>query len=854
MKEIFLFISLMFCAFNVSAQITISPELAIKLQGKDNFNDVWQTVSDHYQSMNLDSNKVAYREFKKWNRWAWWAVRNIDENGKIINNQNEVARTYNSIAEQKSTDRSNTGGWYSLGTNSYTYLSGNIVGTGRVDRIIFHPINPNILYVASSGGGLWKSTDQGSTWNCLTNSLPNCGVTGVALDESDPSGNTIFIATGDGDSSDGGFVNSYQFRKSSYGILKTTNGGITWKVLGNSQTQMGSRRPYKLIQVKGFPNRLICATTSGILLSTDGGLTWNISPATTGSSFYDIEQDPDNNDIIFVCRSSGIAKSTDGGLTFASMSNSDFTPQAGSCARSALSFNKSNSDELYFLQLGADVTTDRLYKSTDSGVTFNSICYANIANEGEAYMAGFEAKGSDVLVGCVNLFKSTNGGTSFPNSGTNWFANSTTNPLFIHADIHDLAFNPLNGKLYGATDGGVFVSDNNGSTWAHVSNGLNTLQSYHMDGLDAAPNTFASGFQDNGSALTTNSASVLNFFGLGDGYMPKFIPTASNIIYYVYNQNVAKYNISTGSNVDVTPSLGWFPKLACHPNNNQIAYFGFGSNIYKTSNQGSTIVSITNFGASNNSNTHAGGLATSNAAPDYLYAADDLNVRKSTDQGATWTQINTNPGWSNNYTAITDISACNGNQDILYVATNSSTNAKVLFTQDGGDSWINITGTLPSEAIVFSVVSHDNGDAYIGTNMGVFYQGITMTDWVPYMNGLPLVEVTDLFINEADFTITASTFGRGFFQSSLYTTCQPYEYLTGAILGKRRYQSSGTIESVHAMGGSYGNNLAYRADTKIRLLPGFKIQEGAYFHGQIQPCGQGIFNATSKKPLPSSSK
>jgi photosystem II stability/assembly factor-like uncharacterized protein len=852
MRKIILFITFILLAFNNFAQITISPDLASKLEGKDNFNDVWQTVNAHYQSMNLDSNKVAYREFKKWNRWAWWAVRNVDENGKLINNQNEVARAYEGIADHKSTDRSNTGGWYSLGTNSYTYLSGNMVGTGRVDRIIFHPTNPNILYVASSGGGLWKSTDQGGTWNCLTNSLPNCGVTGVALDESDPTGNTIFIATGDGDSSDAGLVNNYQFRKSSYGILKTTNGGLTWKVLGNSQTQMGTRRPYKLIQVKGFPNRLICASTNGILISNDGGTTWNI--ALTGDNYFDIEQDPEDNNNIFICRTSGIAKSTDGGLTFALISSGFFSPSPFSCARSALAFNKSNNDELYFLQLGENGTTDQLFKSTDGGNNFSSICYANIANESGAYMAGFEAKGADVFVGCVNLFKSTNGGTSFPNSSTTWIANSTTNPLFIHADIHDLAFNPLNGKLYGATDGGIFVSEDTGSTWAHISNGLNVLQSYHMEGLDGVPNSFVSGFQDNGSALTTNSAGIFNFFGSGDGFMPKYVPTANNIIYHVVNTSAYKYNTTTGSNVVVrSTSNDWFPRIACHPTNEQIAYFAFQSGIYKTTNQGSTTSLISNFNGTNGA-SHSGGLATTNAAPDYLYAANEVNVRKSTDQGATWTQINTNPGWSNNYTAITDISACNGNQDILYVATNSSTNAKVLFTQDGGDSWINITGTLPSEAIVFSVVSHDNGDAYIGTNMGVFYQGITMTDWVPYMNGLPLVEVTDLFINEADFTITASTFGRGFFQSSLYTTCQPYEYLTGAILGKRRYQSSGTIESVHALGGSYGNNLAYRADTKIRLLPGFKIQEGAYFHGQIQPCGQGIFNATSKKPLPSSSK
>lgn len=511
-----------------------------------------------------------------------------------------------------------------------------------------------------------------------------------------------------------------------------------------------------------------------------------------------------------------------------------------------MAFNLTNADELYFLLVDA-TTNEILYKSVDGGASFNLVLNnADICDQCDVYMAPLAANGSNVLTGGVNLFRSTNNGTSFSNS-TQWYATSTSNPQYIHADIHDLAFNPLSNKLYGATDGGLFVSNDSGNSWSHISNGLNTLQFYHLDGLDGAANTFVGGFQDNGTALTTNSGTSLNFFGYGDGYQPKFVPTQSNIIYYGCNKFLVRYNSSTNTNVNITSDISWFTKIAVHPSNSQIAYFGFASNIYRTTNQGTNLNIVSNFGASNNAASHAGGLATTEAGPDYVYAADATNVRKSTDQGSNWSTISGNAGWATQFSAITDIATCNTNQDMLYVATNSATTDKVLFTQDGGSTWINLTGSLPSEARVYSVAVHNNGDAYIGTNMGIFYQGISMSDWVPYMNGMPLVEVSDLFINEAANKITASTFGRGLWQSDLYTDCLVNLNLGGIVNGVNKYQASSTITSNQWLSSNYGNSLSYKASSRITLQPGFKITEGAYFHGQMGPCGQGVFVTSPKK-------
>ncbi len=827
-------------------QITVKPALASKLQGKNNFNDVWKTVNEHYTK--VDTGIQATKEFKKWNRWAWWAVRNLDANGKIIDDYNGVWRVHEDLKRKYSIDeRSNTGAWYPLNSSSFEYKLGNIVGTGRVDRIVFHPNDPSIMYVASSGGGLWRTLNNGANWQCLTNSLPNCGVTGVAIDPNNP--NTIYIATGDGDTGGSGFfVTNFQFKKSSFGIFKSSNGGTTWSLLGDSQTQMSTRNPYKLIKVNGYSNRFICVTTSGILLTLDNGNTWTIINA--GVDFFDIEQDPDDNTILYACTRSSIVKSTDGGLSFTTVSTANISPAPTFSSRTALAFDINNNDVLYFLQLGTNnMGQDRLYRSTDSGINFNQInTTTEIADESGVYMGPLAANGSVVLTGAVNLFRSTDNGSTFADN-TNWFANSTTSAQFIHADIHDLAFNPLSNILYAATDGGVFQSNDSGNTWVHISNGLNTLQFYHLDGLDGEGNTFAGGLQDNGSAFTTNAGGKLNFFGYGDGFMPKFNPAASNIIYYIYNQSIAKYDRNTNTDRDILTNQSFFSKIACHPTNSQIAYFGTNANIYKTTNQGSSVSIVGNFAGSGGSAGHSGGLATTPANADLVYAAGTNTIRKSTDAGATWSVISGNSGWSTNFFNITDISTCNSNADILYVSTNSTGNAKVLFTQDGGSTWLNITGSLPSDVIVYSVACHDNGDGYIGTNLGVFYQGISMTDWVPFTNGLPIVEVSDLFINEASNIITASTFGRGLWQSDLYTPCKISDSFAGGISGFNRYQVSNEIISSHSMNGTYGNNLGYRSGNKIRLLPGFSINQGARFEAKIAPCGQGVF-AIPQKVIP----
>jgi hypothetical protein len=171
---------------------------------------------------------------------------------------------------------------------------------------------------------------------------------------------------------------------------------------------------------------------------------------------------------------------------------------------------------------------------------------------------------------------------------------------------------------------------------------------------------------------------------------------------------------------------------------------------------------------------------------------------------------------------------------------------RIFYTNNAGGSWLNFTGTLPV-APVYCITYTEDKDTYVGTEMGVYFMDVSMTDWVPFFNGMPRVPVTDLFVNESGDALYASTFGRGIWQSDLYSDCGPFLLLSGTTVGNNFFQSGGFIETTQVIPGSTGNELRLRSPVNIKFKAdpngtGFTIGQGAYLHALIGPCGQGVFN------------
>lgn len=836
------------CCATLIAQLPMSSDLQNRLADKRKYSEIMAEVDQYYRSNNFVSNPELYREYKKWKRWAWFAVRHLNEQGEVDYKTEFIHDLSNQISQRLNLTNSNSGFWSFVGPSSTTWaINRGSRGIGRVDRLAFHPTDPLVIIAGTPAGGLWRTNDAASNWFPISGNIPNCGISGIVVGRENPTGNTIYILTGDGDSGVGGFVWSYLYARTSIGVLVTTDAGNTWTKLGNSQTVLNGRTCYQLLQHRSQHNILMAATDNGVYRTTDWGQTWTLA-ALAGNAVFDLEQHPTNDNIVYAALNNSAWKSTDGGATFTV--NPVFTPAANTATRSALAVTNASPNEVYFLQASAGY--NRIYLSTNSGDNYSSINTTDLVTGQYGYNCSFAVSHADknrIVAGGIGISRSSDNGITFPDQTVGIVNNTPPTSRYVHPDIHDLAFNPLNaanGVVYAATDGGVYISLDNGLNWIDRSDGLNCTQYYHMDGFNNSANLLIGGAQDNGTAFTTNG-SAMNYCGSGDGFAVDFVCNDNNVFYLIENTSVSRYTRSTATRTTISPGVAndqsFYPNVISHPTNGTIVYAGYDSTMWRSNNQGSswTNISNNNSGSSNGGAGHTGGFAVSAATPDRIYVTDATTVRRSDNQGTNWTTISGNTGWQTNFGVITDIAARNNNANEVWITVAGSNGAnKVFYSDDAGANWFNFTGSLPNIPI-YCIAYTDAGDVYIGTELGVFFMDFAMNDWVPYYNGLPRVPVSDLFVNETLSTIQASTFGRGIWQSDLYSDCPEWWLFSGNVSGYRTYQSSNFIETSHQIAGSFGNDIRYRATQKITLKPGFRASQNSYMRAVIGNCGQVIF-------------
>jgi hypothetical protein len=227
-----------------------------------------------------------------------------------------------------------------------------------------------------------------------------------------------------------------------------------------------------------------------------------------------------------------------------------------------------------------------------------------------------------------------------------------------------------------------------------------------------------------------------------------------------------------------------------------------------------------------------------------LYAASGTSIWRSDDYAVTWTSISAGlPGLS-----ITGIAV---NPDVsmnVFVTVGSYTaGQKVYASTNGGANWTNISGTLPN-LIVNCIAFEDNngspdGALYIGTDIGVYYRNATIGDWLTFSNGLPSVPVFDLEINKPAGLIRAGTYGRGLWDSYLYSTCPSGWSLTVGndpsnpnYTGYQYYESSNWITSSRTVTGGIGTDVTYKAANSVTLTTGFHALENNLFKAILGPC------------------
>jgi len=367
---------------------------------------------------------------------------------------------------------------------------------------------------------------------------------------------------------------------------------------------------------------------------------------------------------------------------------------------------------------------------------------------------------NQIIVGGVNTWKSTNGGTSW-SIMTNWYQTSTVPAM--HADHHDLIF--LNSTtIYAANDGGIYRSTNSGVSWTDLTNGMAISQLYRASAAQTDTRVIA-GLQDNGTKLRSTTGTWSDEIG-GDGMDCAIDPTNASYMYgTLYYGDIQRSTNGGSSWTSITPSTGtdgaWVTPVLLDPVNPSIIYMGY-TDLMKSTDRGTTWSKIS---AGQTAGKFISNIAVAPSNSLVIYISWGTAMAKTINGGTSWTTV-TAPISSQISSLMVDPT----NPNNLYATySNFTAGAKVYYSNNGGTSWTNISGTLPNipaNKIIYQTGS--NGALYLGMDVGIYYRDNTQTDWSLYNSGLPNVEIFDLEIRYSDKKLIAATYGRGLWESPLY--------------------------------------------------------------------------------------
>lgn len=708
--------------------------------------------------------------------------------------------------------------WSQIGTGSYLFYGS--ADSGRATAMWVDPATKNHILLGTADGGVWQTTDQGSTWTPIFDSAASLSIGSIGVDPYNTQ--VIYVGTGEGNNNGDGI--------GGVGMYKSTNGGSTWSLLTLPTWTYGS--PWhsirKILVDPNNSNNVYASVDGGLLYSTNAGSSW--TKTTCGASGTcmgsDLVLDPYTSPTtVFVAfgyypgnTANGIYRATAGAgpwTTIASASYGNGFPASyigvislvigrGSAANAqqlyALVANSSNGTSLgiFFAPNALASTVTWTAEST------TNYC-GSYSNSGQAWydMVGAvdPSTPAHIIVGGLDDYMSASNASGTITQVSNWSGYGTTG--FSHADHHYL-FMPDSTTVYDANDGGLFIGTVNWSgpsaTWVSKNTGLYTLQYYGMAQHPSDPTKIIGGLQDNGEAYYdgTNWAQV----AWGDGGKSAWDQTVQYNDYayeeYVYaiiyrNQtmtaspsnwgtcirNFGSCNSCSGSCIPDS-ATAFIAPFTLDTNNQDIMYTAskylyVNSDVRNTSTWTKPSTTDLTGGVSGNhvSTIHS---ASNNGSAGVLYVG--------TSNGKAWYS-------GNSGTNLTDISTGLSGATVTAFITDPANGLHVLVTVSGfgtphvyrsltgstAGTWTNITGSLP--AVPFNTIVLDPTDsthAYAGSDYGIYENTSvwTGTSWSSIQGNLPSVSVQELGFNVLNHHLRAATHGRGIWEF-LRTTTSPQE-------------------------------------------------------------------------------
>lgn len=742
-------ITLLFIALyvNVEAQTWVE-----KMQDPNtNFFELQAEFNAYWSDRPIERGK-GYKQFK---RWEYMRKNRVNSQGCFAASTNKFELYKELLKESDSKGTTGHGGWIELGP----FGGADGSGAGRLNVISFHPTLPNKMYAGAASGGIWTSLDFGMSWTTNTDELASLGISDIAINPLQP--DIMYAATGDRDASD-----AY-----SIGVLKSVDGGLNWDTTGLMYTIQQQRIVNRLAINPLNPEILFAATSMGLFKTYDGGISWK---NLRNGNFKDIKIKIGDTNTIFVSTQSQFFKSTNAGETFSLISIA--WPSTINNVR--IGITPADSQYVYVVgSKASDHSFCALFRSSDGGLTFTQI-------SSSPNVLGWKTNGSDaggqgwydlalavspinknlIFVGGVNIWRSSDGGQTW-NLNAHWTGGGGA--PYVHADIHELKFSPHNNtQIWASSDGGCYKGTSNGANWNEQNSGLAIGQIYRLGSSKNIEYKIMTGWQDNGSNILTSATAWNRELG-GDGMECIIDYTDADIMYGSSYYGSINRTTNGGSNwSNITNNIGeqgaWITPYIINPLDPKTLIVGL-INIWKSNDRGDNWTQISSF---TGTETFAN-IAMAASDTNVIYASTDTKLYKTTNGGSTWTLLTGNLGYGN-YTSILIHPT---NADKIWISKSGFyPGEKVYTSNDGGLTWTNISANLPN--LPANCLVYENGTAdgiYVGMDVGVYYIDNMVGEWQTFIKGLPNVQVDELEIYYPTMMIRAATYGRGLWESKVYS-------------------------------------------------------------------------------------
>ena len=687
---------------------------------------------------------------------------------------------------------------------------------GRVADLAVVESNPAIFYVGTATGGLWKTTNHGTTWEPLFDDQPTASIGDVTLAPSNP--NIVWVGTGEP-----------QNRQSSpwgNGVYKSMDGGNTWTHMGLEETRHIARivihpTDPDVVYVAAVGHLWGSNPERGVFKSTDGGKTWAKSlyvDEHTGA--IDLVMDPGDPETLFAAMyqrrrtgfgfngggpGSGIYRTNDGGASWQELTNG--LPE-GHMGRIGLDIYLRDGNLVYAVVEAAPNRGRGVYRSTDRGETWEQL---SETNRRPMYFSQIRIDPNDperIYLGAVRLHVSDDGGKNFRDDGARR----------VHSDHHALWIDPHNSNhLILGSDGGVSVSFDRSRNWRMYDN--LALGQFYEIGVDMRdPYYVCGGLQDNGSwcgpSATHSRSGILNgdWYNIngGDGFYTKIDPNDPTIIFAEsQNGNIARVDITTGERTQIRPlprpsdeesateeeeeertyRWNWNSPILMSSHDPATVYVG-ANVLLKSTDRGFTWQETSpdltkaldrseleimgrpladSLLSRNDGIRTYGNITTIGESPlnsDVLYVGtDDGNLQITRDAGATWNTLTSRIRGLPERTYVSRVIASRQNEGTVYATFDGHRNDDyqpyVYRSDDYGNKWDRIVDGLPDWSVnVIREHPRNPNLLFVGNEIGVYFSIDRGESWMRLKNNLPTVPVDDIVIHPRENDLVIGTHGR----------------------------------------------------------------------------------------------